>query len=54
MVMELVVSRKDECNSAGSGVRAQFVELFPMSMNLIRVSSSKFVPTLGIMSKPIT
>ena len=53
MVMNLVMGREDERDPAGFSARAEFVEPPPMSVNLFRVSSSKFLPARWIMPKPI-
>jgi len=52
-VMRFVMGCKDERYPARPGACAQFVELFRVLVNLIRVSLSKRLPARGIMSKPL-
>jgi len=53
IVMRFVMGCKDERYPARPGACAQFVELFRVLVNLIRVSLSKRLPARGIMSKPL-
>jgi hypothetical protein len=47
------MGRKDQRYPARPGASTQLVELFPVSVNLIRVSSPKLLPAFGIMPEPI-
>lgn len=53
IVVCFVMGREDERYSAQPGVAAQFVKLFRVPADLIRVSLSKFLPAGGIMPEPL-
>jgi len=47
-----IMGSKDERYPAGSCAGKKFVELFRVSLNLIRISLPKFLPAGGVMPEP--
>ena len=52
VIVSLIMSREDQCDTAGSRATAEFTELLAMLLNLARVAPAKFLPTRGIMPEP--